>query len=372
MPRQRSLRASRPAPRRARPAILPRQIGCALDCWPKASSWKTPPPAPSGAAPDPRHFLKTVAECQCPALQLDSTMRESCVSVTRFCFDRGVGMDVAPLVAAPESVPSGAWPNYQIIVPQLLKGAVVPFLGAGASMFHRRLLNTPTLCPPSACELAERFANTAQLPRNSEEYEQIRADLPRAASYFEHVTLDRDGLNDELKSVFDSEFEPNALHHVLARVATRQNQLIITTNYDDMIERAFQRAAVPYHLVVTAIEDCQVKHQEPQGTTLDIVDPQLLKISLKQASIIYKMHGSICRDKLEPDSQFVITEEDYVSFLGRRARTAGDLGTVHDTALSFFRLQFTRLEFSCNAKSSLARRWQIKKILGNPKQTKHN
>ena len=29
------------------------------------------------------------------------------------------------------------------------------------------------------------------------------------------------------------------------------------------------------------------------------------------------MHGSICRYKLEPDLQFVITEEDYVSFLGR-------------------------------------------------------
>jgi SIR2-like domain len=244
-------------------------------------------------------------------------MRRSCCNVFLFCFDRGVGMDVAPSVAPSGIVSPEGWPNYQIIVPQLLKGAVVPFLGAGASMFHRRLLNAPTLCPPSATELAERFATTARLPRDSEEYEQIRNDLPRAASYFEHVTLDRDGLNDELRTVFDSEFEPNALHHVLARVAAQQNLLIVTTNYDDMIERAFELAKIPYHLVVTAIEDCQVKYQEPQSTDLNIVDPQMLKISLRQSSIIYKMHGSIYRNKWQSDSQFVITEEDYVAFLGR-------------------------------------------------------
>ncbi|MBK8208746.1 MAG: SIR2 family protein [Rhodospirillales bacterium] len=235
-----------------------------------------------------------------------------------FWFDRGVGMEIAPpLAASREGTSLDGWPNYQIIVPQLLRGAVVPFLGAGASMFHRRLLNEPTLCPPSATELAERFATTTRLPRDSEEYEQIRSDLPRAASYFEHVTLDRDGLNDELKAVFDLKFEPNTLHHVLARVAAQQNLLVITTNYDDMIERAFELAKVPYHLVVTAIEDCQVKYQEPGSSTLNIVDPQMLKISLRQASIIYKMHGSICRAQSQADSQFVITEEDYVSFLGR-------------------------------------------------------
>ena len=61
----------------------------------------------------------------------------------------------------------------------------------------------------------------------------------------------------------------------------------------------------------------QVKYQDPQSTVLEVVDPLTLKISLQQASIIYKMHGSICRNNIQPDSQFVITEEDYVTFLGR-------------------------------------------------------
>ena len=207
-------------------------------------------------------------------------------------------------------------PNYQIIVPQLLKGAVVPFLGAGASIFHRQLLHGAP-CPPSATELAERLATTAQLNADIEEYRQIRTDLPLVASYFEHVELDRDGLRDELKAVFDKNFAPNLLHTLLARIAARQPMLIITTNYDDMIERAFQDAKVPYHLVVTAIEELQVKFQEPGGNQLSVVDPLTLKISLKHASIIYKMHGSIDRTTNQPsDDHFVITEEDYVAFLG--------------------------------------------------------
>ncbi len=219
-----------------------------------------------------------------------------------------------PVGPPPSKVEDG--PNYQIIVPQLLKGAVVPFLGSGASMFHRRQLSGAA-CPPSAIELAERLAMTAQLGADSEEYRLIRTDLPLAASYFEHVELDRDGLRDELISVFNNPFEPNLLHRLLAKVAAKQPLLIITTNYDDMIEAAFQAEKVPYQLVVTAIEDLQVKFQGTDDSELAPVDPQTLKISLKHASIIYKMHGSIDRTgKQPPDDHFVITEEDYVAFLG--------------------------------------------------------
>ncbi|HYN38704.1 MAG TPA: SIR2 family protein [Rhodospirillales bacterium] len=228
-------------------------------------------------------------------------------------------MDTAPSEVPPVVAVSEGWkagPNYQIIVPQLLKGAVIPFLGAGASMFHRNLLGGQACCPPSATELAHRLAKTAQLNGNLDEFKQIVEDLPRIASYFEHVELDRDGLRDELKSVFDNDFEPNILHRLLAQIAAKQPVLIITTNYDDMIERAFQAANVPYHLVLTAIEELQVKYREPDGETLEPIDPQTLKISLKQASIIYKMHGSVDRKRNSDDDHFVITEEDYVSFLG--------------------------------------------------------
>ena len=222
--------------------------------------------------------------------------------------------------AAPPPVGRKMRPNFGIIVPQLLKGAVVPFLGAGASMFHRRTLNEDGLCPPTACELARRLAETAQFP-DEPDYQQYREDLARVASYFELVELDRPGLRDYLRPVFNRDYTLNKLHRTLAAVARHKPLLIITTNYDDMIERAFQTAEpepLPYHLVVTAIEEEVVKYQRPNSTKLETVDPQSLKVSLENASIIYKMHGSINRHRSDDEEDhYVITEEDYVSFLGR-------------------------------------------------------
>jgi hypothetical protein len=212
-----------------------------------------------------------------------------------------------------------AGPNLGIIVPQLLKGAVVPFLGAGASMFHKRTLNEEGCCPPSADELARSLADMAQFP-DEPDCEQYRKDLMRVASYFELVEFDRLGLRDCLRPVFNRDYTLNKLHRTLAAVARHKPLLIVTTNYDDMIERAFQTAEpepLPYHLVVTAIEEEVVKYQESGSDTLEIVDPQSLKISLDNASIIYKMHGSINRNRCDDEEDhYVITEDDYVSFLG--------------------------------------------------------
>ena len=105
--------------------------------------------------------------------------------------------------------------------------------------------------------------------------------MARVASYFEHVELDRPGLRDYLRPVFNCDYTLNKLHHTLARVARHKPLLIITTNYDDMIERAFltaQPEPLPYHLVVTAIEEEVVKYQKPYSTTLETVDPQSLKV----------------------------------------------------------------------------------------------
>lgn len=245
-------------------------------------------------------------------------------------------MDVMSSVAtigAPPSCGRKTRPNLQIIVPHLLKGSVVPFLGAGASLFHRptnqpdgpdapeRCPVSPNgLCPPSAIELARSLADTSQFPADEPDCRLYRDDLARVASYFEHVELDRPGLRDYLRPYFNRDYELNNLHRTLAMVARQRPLLLITTNYDDMVERAFRTAEpepLPYHLVVTAIEEGVVKYQRPNSNKLETVDPQSLKVSLDEASIIYKMHGSINRHRQDDEEDYyVITEEDYVSFLG--------------------------------------------------------
>ncbi len=212
---------------------------------------------------------------------------------------------------APSEALLSSAPNYEIIVSQLLRGAVIPFLGPGASM-----MQDGGACPPSASGLARRLVTvTARIGDSAdiEDDQPIGLDLPRVASYFEHAVFDRELLHDELKAVFDSDFEPNVLHRLLARIAAKQPLLIITTNYDDMIERAFQEVKVPYDLVVTAIEDLQVKYQRAGESDMDAVDPQFFKIE-NNKSIIYKIFGGIDRTGRGNDS-FVITEDDHITFL---------------------------------------------------------
>jgi hypothetical protein len=222
-------------------------------------------------------------------------------------------------VAAAEAIRAGGdeEPPYRFIARKLLEGEVVPFLGAGASVFHRpQHPDNSIMYPPTGSALAQLLADEAGFPEDPD----LRPDLPLVASYFEHVNVDRSGLCDVLNSVFKPEFAPNDLHRLLAQVAGRKELLIITTNYDDMIERAFDQAKIPYHLVVTAIEDLElggtVKYKAPGRQDFVNEEPSRLDVSLAGASIIYKMHGSI--NRVDPNvGYYVITEEDYIKFLGR-------------------------------------------------------
>ena len=224
-------------------------------------------------------------------------------------------MPIAVAAAEPAWVEGNDPPPYRFIAKKLLRGEVVPFLGAGASV-----LNHSPNCPPTGSGLTRLLAQEAGFPEDPD----LRPDLPLVASYFARVAIDRPSLYEFLNSIFKPEFAPNDLHRLLADVARHQNLLIITTNYDDMIERALDgenQEKVPYHLVVTAIEDVEsggtVKYKAPghKGDFAD-VEPSKLDVSLENASIIYKMHGSIARPGAK-SGYYVITEEDYIRFLGR-------------------------------------------------------
>jgi hypothetical protein len=214
---------------------------------------------------------------------------------------------------------NGDLPPYPGIADALRSGDVVPFLGAGASVFHRPRdgFNDVNFCPPTGTALAERLAKLAGFPEEASLHN--RQNLPLVASYCGLVALGEGFLRKKLREVFSPEFEPNALHMLLANTAQKTNLLVVTTNYDDMIERAFDRAKVPYHLVVTNMGDIEkagsLQYKEPNANEFTVVAPKRLDVSLEDASIIYKMHGSINRIKREDDS-YVITEEDYVRFLG--------------------------------------------------------
>ena len=146
----------------------------------------------------------------------------------------------------------GLRPPYPEIYEQLMKGRVIPFLGAGAPLYARNPRDTPwskadetTAYLPTASELADYLARRTDLPAAE------RGDLTKMAQYFEAV-LGPEPLRRRLRDIFSYAQPPTPLHEFLATVPAPL--LIVTTNYDDLIELALFESEVAFDLFVVAID----------------------------------------------------------------------------------------------------------------------
>jgi hypothetical protein len=253
-------------------------------------------------------------------------------------------------------------PPYYFIWQAIKAGKVIPFLGAGASLGGRPS-NEPwhpmAEFPPSGRELATRLAQISRYPpswlldhfnRFKAELDNVRTqlneldtgpnnlgglldelesgirsldDLAKVASYLE-TRIGRDELKNQLREVFETEYQPGPIHKFLAKLDTPL--LIVTTNYDDLIEAAFKNVHKPYHLVVHAADRSEhggaVLWWKPGSIEPTPCSPNAMDLELSDTTIIYKMHGSINREQ-EGRDNYVITEDDYIDFLSRMiSRTA--------------------------------------------------
>jgi hypothetical protein len=212
-------------------------------------------------------------------------------------------------------------PPYGEIADLLKKGEVVPFLGAGVNFGSRPAPDAKwdekeSTFLPSGVELSRFLADMSNFPAENED--EI-TDLAKVSSYFVETSARR-RLRERLHTIFDRDFEPASIHSYLADIGRSVPLLIVTTNYDDLTERAFNRLGLPFDLVVhpTDRKDVEAsvlwwKHgvEEPE-----VVPPNQLFIDLKQTTVIYKMHGTVDRMTAKWDS-YVITEDDYIDFLSR-------------------------------------------------------
>ena len=166
---------------------------------------------------------------------------------------------------------------------------------------------------PSGAEVSRFLADDISFP--SQEKQDLD-DLAKVAAFYVEAT-ERKSLMDQLHRFFDRDFAPCDIHKYLAEIPTPL--LIVTTNYDDLTERAFAAAGRAYDLVVHANDS-----QEVAGSVLwwkagapepEPVPPAKLLIDLKRTTVIYKMHGTV--DRTSKWDNDVITEDDYVDFLSR-------------------------------------------------------
>lgn len=208
-------------------------------------------------------------------------------------------------------------PPYRLILDGLHQGLVIPFLGAGASQSRARPAGTdderPAIFIPTAHELASYLARKSEFPSDE------AIDLAKVAQYY-NLVGGRTPLHRELHHIFNRDFPIAPLHNFLASI--NRPLLIVTTNYDDLIERAFIERGRPFDVVIHTsdpkIGDRLLWLEHGADAPLEI-SPNRLDIDLTKVTVVYKMHGAV--DRRVPDrDQYVITEDDYIDFLVRMTK----------------------------------------------------
>jgi SIR2-like domain len=118
------------------------------------------------------------------------------------------------------------------------------------------------------------------------------------------VENDMPYLMDRLREILpDEKCQPSPLLRTLAEI--NELKLIVTTNYDRLMERALDDAMRAYKTVVQPIGGFDVgKHPELKGLLDELVEYDDL--------ILYKIHGTF---QDGGTSALIITEEDYIEFL---------------------------------------------------------
>ncbi len=213
----------------------------------------------------------------------------------------------------------------RVVAREMYAGRVVPFLGAGANLCGRpeelvwRPLKFDWL--PSGPELANYLARLFEYQGKHPD------DLPRVSQYIK-LMVGAYPLYVELRRLFDGDYPPTALHHFLAGVpailrsrrAPSPYQLIVTTNYDDVLERAFRQVDEPFDLVSYDAEGAdrgKFVHHPHDGEPITIAEPnRYAHLSLADRTVILKIHGAVNRADESRDS-FVITEDHYIDYLAR-------------------------------------------------------
>jgi hypothetical protein len=104
----------------------------------------------------------------------------------------------------------------------------------------------------------------------------------------------------------------------------QRHLLVVTTNYDDLLERAFDEAGEPYHVVIyraAGEHRGRFIHRLPDGEDRVIDRPnEYGDLSLADRSAVLKIHGAADREDPDRDS-YVITEDHYIEYLAQASAT---------------------------------------------------
>ena len=190
------------------------------------------------------------------------------------------------------------------VVKALLSGRVVPVLG----------LDRGT---DLAAQLALAFGYPADRALG----------LARVSQYV--ATMNGSGpLYDELHRRFEEAAEPQPIHRFLAglppllRERGAPHQLVISTRYDLALERAFETAGEEFDVVTyvaTGPYRGKFWHRAPgaEPRPIDVPNTYAAELSLERRTVLLRLHGAVDPFPDREWESFVITEDDYIDYLGR-------------------------------------------------------
>ncbi len=226
--------------------------------------------------------------------------------------------------------------------------------------------------PPSAGELAElfslrahysMFSSISQMLRglfpetlfSADEEEQIQTlqllskvtriasppdPLTSISSYYENLR-GRDKLWGLLYEVISPKAQPTETHNLLADAAQlhlskkrAKDYLIITTNYDCLMEQALDQRQVPYIVLTTkkskppkVLIRCSQNVEDREDLIKDYRDtrtPSNFTLVKSQSTVvIYKIHGCLSPEFQFADEGLVVSDNDYVEYISWMSKSDG-------------------------------------------------
>jgi hypothetical protein len=213
------------------------------------------------------------------------------------------------------------------VLQYMVCGELVPFLGSRMTPGRGGAVEGSP-CLPDANEIAAALAKQFHI-------KPARLDLAEIAQYV-YVTKGRPDLYRALRQLLTDDCEPGPVHRFLARFPTtleelgheKRYQLIVSTNFDTALERAFDDKGEPYDLAVymaSGPDKGKFVHFPAEGDPQPISKPNSytkLPIGLEyelERTVIVKIHGAVDRNVSDYGwkENYVITEDHYIDYLSR-------------------------------------------------------
>ncbi len=234
---------------------------------------------------------------------------------------------------------------------------------------HGRENNLKTLennmYPPSANELSELFSKLSKFSSFEQAVDNMKCLLPEhkvhensdllkmlqllvkitgiapsteplssISNYYQAVSS-RTSLWDNLHRIFASKEEFTITHELIARSAkfyldqkVLKDYLIITTNYDCLMESALDALDIPYAVLAMnrkgkivvrfSKDDEKLKKANPPG-----YPDKFFLTRARPMVVLYKIHGCLYKELDKNNDGIVITDDDYVDFISRMSKNEG-------------------------------------------------